>query len=30
MTNGVVVKVKAIIPFTLEKVEEDIARYERA
>ena len=30
MTNGGVVKARAIAPFTLEEMEEDIARYERA
>ena len=30
MTNGGVVKARAIVPFTLEEMEEDIARYERA
>ena len=30
MTDGGVVKAKAVVPFTLEEMEEDIARYERA
>ena len=30
ITDGGVVKVKAIAPFTLEEMEEDIARYEHS